>query len=198
MPVETRVTIQGLDELARGLRGMTRTLQRKTLKKPLYAGMELMRQTIAGVAPVLNTRKRGGAWMKRNRARRVGMVRRSVKTMWSRLQVKRGDVGVWVTVIRPKTTKRAIKEGGSRKLAVNARRRGGFGLIRKDGAPGATYFPNDPFYFRFLEQGTKHIPRERYQFIGRIASGAQGNATMTRFVREAITAINALKVSEIK
>lgn len=199
MPVEVRVQIQGLEELARGLRGMRRTLQRKTLRKPLFTAMELMRKTVAGNAPVLDRKKRGSAWMLRNKARRTGLVRRSVKTLWSKLQVRRGDAGVWLTVTRAKTTKRQIREGGgSKRLAVNARRRGGFGLIRHDGSAGATYFPNDPFYFKFLEQGTKHIKKERYQFIGRAATGAQGNATMATFTREAITAINALKASDTK
>lgn len=197
MPAEVRADIQGLEELARGLKGMRRTLQRKTLRKPLFDSMDLMRRTIAGHAPVLDPKKRGSRWMRRVGARRTGLMKRSVKTLWSKLQVKRGDAGVWVTVTRPKTTKRQVKEGGgSRRLAVNARRRGGFGLIRQSGARGATYYPNDPFYFKFLEQGTKHIPKERYQFIGRTATGAQGNATMAAFTRMAREALQRLQASE--
>lgn len=200
MAVELQGKVEGIDKLADGLKGMRRTLAKRTLRKPLFTGMDLTRRTIAGISDVLQTtdpvKHRGGRWMLANKARKKGMVKRSVKTLWSKLQSRRGDAGVWVTITRPNTTKAQIREGGGKKkLAVSARRRGAFSYIRRDGTRGATYRPNDPFYFRFLEFGTKKMkPRP---FIGRIARGPQGGATLRLFVREAVKAIEQLKSKDI-
>lgn len=220
MPVETRVDLRGLDELAAGLRGMKRTLQRKTLRQPLFKGMDLMRRTIAGNAPVLDTNKRGGAWMRKYGARKKGLVRSRVKTLWSKLQVSKGNAGVWVTVYQPGASAKVKKEegayirfaskkrreaqkafmraGGSRRAFYRSRRGQGPVPYKTFTGPGRNYLPNDPFYFKFLEKGTKYIPKERYQWIGRAATGAQGNATMAAFIREASTAIRNLKASGTK
>lgn len=220
MPVETRVDIIGLDKLEAGLKGMRRTLQRKTLRKPLFYGMEFMRKTIAAKAPVLNTKKRGGAWMLKYGARKKGLVRSRIKTIWSKLQVSRGNAGVWVTAYQPgasakvkreegayinyasrkrrEAQKALIRAGGSRRAFYRSRRGKGAVPLKTFMGAGRNYFPNDPFYFKFLEQGTKFIPKARYQWIGRVASGAQGNATMAAFTTAAIEAIEKLKTSDIK
>jgi HK97 gp10 family phage protein len=190
--------VKGLAELSRGLKGVRRRLQRTTLRRPLRLGGIVLREAIRARAPVLNTSKRGGAWMKRVGARKVGLVKRATSVLNSRIATSRGNVGVFVTVRRPKATKRQIKEGGGdRKLAVSAKRRGGFGLLRKDGARGGTYYPNDPFYFRFLEEGTKNISPRKYRFIGLTAQGRAGREAVSVFVKEAAKGISNLKANEV-
>ena len=196
MPGEIAVQIQGLTELKAGFKGLKRRIQRSALKAPLRAGGKVLEAAVAARAPVLNTKKRGGAWMARVGARKRGLIKRSVNTRYSKIATSKGNAGVFVTVIRPGTTRKAIREGGGkRSLAVNAKRRGGFGLLRKDGKRGGTYYPNDPFYFRFLEEGTKHISPRKFRFIGITGGGVAGRNALQPLSDGAAAEIKKLKAT---
>jgi hypothetical protein len=198
MAVDLVGVVRGDAELARSLRGMKRQLQRKTLREPLFKGIEVVQKAAIFAAPIISERNgRGAAWMLANRARKKQLIKKNIRKMWSQIQQRRGDAGVYVTVTRPKTSRKAIKEGGGkRSLAVNARRKGGFGLIKMDGSRGATYYPNDPFYFRFQEQGTKHI--QTTGFIGRMARGGPGRQAINVFTQRAVAAIEQIKLNQVQ
>jgi hypothetical protein len=203
MHAEIRMKLEGMDTLVAGLKGFRRSLQQKYLRPHLFSAMDLLERAIKYKAAVLNIKKRGGRWMYENDARKRGLMKRSVKTQWSKLDASRGNAGVWTTVTRPsgkgagvRARRKMTKQ--QRALLVSNRRKGGFGLIKRDGSRGAIYWPNDPFYFKFLEKGTKFIPRDDYNFIGRYAYGLQGEITLRTFVRRAADGISKLTAEKTK
>jgi len=192
--------VRGREALSRELSLFAGRLRRSVLQKPLRDSMPMLRSTIAGVAPVLDKNKRGSAWMLKRGARKRGLVSRSVKVLPSSLQRKRGNVGVWLTVTRPKGggTSTGVLAGTKVKKFKprDPRGKGKFVFLKKDGKASAVYRPNDPFYFKFLERGTKHIPAEKYQFIGRIAQGPMGDNTLRIATRKSIEAIQQLRITQ--
>jgi HK97 gp10 family phage protein len=121
------IRINGLDDALRELRELPRKLRLGALRKGLRAAGRVIQVDARTKAPVLQQ-----ATPYRTR----GLVRRSITVRASRLARKRGDVGVYVTVKR--LTGKQITAGKA----------SGFGVGRN---------PKDPFYFRFLEMGTKKM-----------------------------------------
>lgn len=121
------IRVNGLGDALRELRELPRKLRIGALRKGLRAAGRVVQSEARVKAPVLQQ-----ATPYRTR----GLVRRSISVRASRLARKRGDIGVYVTV-------RQL----SRKQ-VTAGKAAGFGVGRN---------PKDPFYFRFLEQGTKKM-----------------------------------------
>jgi HK97 gp10 family phage protein len=122
------IRINGLDDALRELRELPRKLRIGALRKGLRAAGRVIQVDARTKAPVLQQ-----ATPYRTR----GLVRRSITVRASRIARKRGDLGVFVTVA-------ASKQG---------RQRGAFTDLRSK----KVVRPNDPFYFRFLEMGTKKM-----------------------------------------
>lgn len=147
-------------------------------------GVELLRAGLVGLPKqmrnkVLRKAVRDGAKLVQQQAkanapvlqkpvphRTRGLVARSLKVVNSKLARKRGDIGVFVTVKRVKGAKRGANS------------------------------PTDPFYFRFVEEGTKKMAARR--FIGRAAQ-SEGEKAVKLIVKQAtqyvktVTAVQAAR-----
>lgn len=96
--------------------------------------------------------------------RKPGTVRRALVVRPSKFARKAGDIGVYVSV-------RPLRGARTKKL----------------GAAGATN-PNDPFYWRFLEFGTRKMRKRPFLAVG----AAKLEQAADVFMREAAAAINQL------
>lgn len=190
--------VEGIEELKAGLKGFKRKLQRKTLKKPLIDGTKVLTDALKFRAPVLKTqgiKARGGRWMLKYGARKKGLVRRSVRSIYSKLATSRGNAGRFVTIYKPGATKKNVEQaGGDRKKALTSRRRGQFNFWRP-GYNGAKYSPNDPFYFKFLERGTRYIDEDTHGFIGKTFK-KEGQRAVKNFMQSAKVEIAKLKANQ--
>lgn len=139
------VRITGIDDAKRALEELPRKLRLGAIRKALRAAGNVVKREAQANAPVLQTATK-------HRIR--GLVRRSITVRGSRLARRRGDLGVYVTVRR--LTGKQIVAG----------KQAGFGVGRN---------PRDPFYFRFLETGTKKMAAR--SFIGPALQSKSEEAT---------------------
>lgn len=95
--------------------------------------------------------------------RKAGTVKRRITVRASKEARRRGDVGVFINV-RPLKGRAQVKRYG----AASARN------------------PNDPFYWRFLEFGTKHMAKRPFL---KPAAEAHGNQAVQAFIRSVAPAI---------
>lgn len=125
--------IHGLEEAQATLRGLPDKLRRRALRNALSAGARLVRDAAKQAAPVISPAHPSvlKGW------RKPGTVKRALAVRTSKAARRAGDVGVFVNV-RP---------------APGARVRAGKAVASQRGAKS----PNDPFYWRFLQFGTKHL-----------------------------------------
>lgn len=120
-----QVKIEGLAELKARLAELAPKLRRRALRNALAAGARIVRDAARRGAPVLRTTTHSGASAIKRGIRRPGTVRQAISVRTSKVDRRNGNVGVFVNV---KPAKGAAR--GSKK-------------------------PTDPFYWRFLEFGTK-------------------------------------------
>jgi HK97 gp10 family phage protein len=137
--IEGKVT--GLPDLKEALAGIVPKLRRRALRLALAAGARVVQKAARAKTPALNA----SSLMVRKGWRASGTVKKAISVRTSKLSSRRGDVGVFVNV-RPlpgakyKTVKGLF--GGQRRVLVKASQRGAKN-------------PNDPFYWRWLNWGTK-------------------------------------------
>lgn len=130
MGVDTQ-QIRGFDDLAAKLRAIAPALRRRVLRNALAAGARLVRDDARRAAPVLVNPAQVPY-------RTPGLVRSQIVVRTSKEARRKGDVGVFVNV-RP--AKGAKYRNGAQ---VRASQRG-------------ARSKNDPFYWRFLEFGTRKM-----------------------------------------
>jgi HK97 gp10 family phage protein len=137
------VRLQGFDELAAKLRAIPEALRKRVLLNALRTGGRLVRDEARREAPVL---------ARATPYRTPGLLRKSISVRTSKVARKAGNVGVFINV-RPakgakfKTTNRKVfglRVKGRRQ--VRASQRGAQSKL-------------DPFYWRFLNFGTRYINR---------------------------------------
>lgn len=119
--------LAGVDDLARRLDRFKRDMRVRILRRGITEAARVIQFAAAVRAPVLKQ-----AVPHRTR----GLVRQNIIIRPSKIARRRGEVGSFVTVKR--LGRRAIFEGKIK----------GFGTGRH---------PRDPFYFRFLEYGTRKM-----------------------------------------
>lgn len=140
------VQVKGLDDLKRKLEQIPKVLRRRVLRNALAAGAREIRDTARRNAPVLSI----GRSLKAP-YRKPGTVRDAIQVRTSKADRKAGNVGVFVNVrpLKGNKYKREVRTtlfGGKRTT---------WRLVKKS-ERGAKN-PNDPFYWRFLEFGTRKM-----------------------------------------
>ncbi|MEY5101213.1 MAG: hypothetical protein RJA36_3932 [Pseudomonadota bacterium] len=153
--------IEGLDAAIATLKGLPDKLRKRALRNALAAGARLVRDAAKAKAPILSANDPAvlKGW------RKPGTLRKAITVRTSKAARRAGNVGVFVNV-RP--AKGAKFKGGKQ---VKASQRG-------------AKSPNDPFYWRFVEFGTKRATerkflREGAQQLGRaleVFKAAMGTA----------------------
>ncbi len=161
------IRIGGLEDAKQALAELPRKLRIGALRKGLRAAGQVIRREAQANAPVLQFSPERPSVRK---YRTAGLVRRSITVRGSRLARQRGDLGVYVTV-RQLTRKQ-----------VTAGKQAGFGVGKN---------PKDPFYFKFLEAGTKKMPAR--SFLGPALRSKSNEATQvfSDELRRAIVMENA-------
>lgn len=143
MAVDTQ-QIRGFDDLAAKLREIPRQLQRSVLRKALAAGGRLVRDEARRNAPVLADPIKAPY-------RTPGTVKRAIVVRNSKIARKRGDVGVFVNVKPAPGAK--FKTSTTRLLGLKVKNR-----VQVRASERGAKSKTDPFYWRFLEFGTKKMP----------------------------------------
>lgn len=126
------VRISGLDDAIAALKGLPDKLRRRALRNALAAGARIVRDAARQAAPVISSADPAvqKGW------RKPGTVKRAITVRTSKQARREGNVGVFVNV-------RPAKGAAFRK-----------GRLVRASQRGARN-PSDPFYWRFLEFGTR-------------------------------------------
>ena len=163
------VEVKGIDQLKRALSALPEKLRKKVMVKALRAGARVVLAEARSLVPVL---KAPAPY------RTAGLLKKRLTVRTSKEARQQGNVGVFVNV-RPADGakyKSLGKVGGVR-----------IRLKKKDSKRGAKS-PLDPYYWRFVEFGTKKMTARPFL---QPAAGKLDQA-LSAFEREAIPAIEAL------
>lgn len=174
--IEAKVT--GIPDLREALRGIAPKLRVRALRNALAAGARVVQRAAREATPVISA----SALAVRNGYRKPGTVRQAISVRTSKTARRNGDVGVFVNVkpakgARYKTTRNAA--GLKVRRQVRASQRG-------------ARSPNDPFYFRFINWGTKYI--RPFKFLEKGAEKLpEALATFTARIARDIAKLNKPK-----
>jgi HK97 gp10 family phage protein len=135
--------VVGIPDLKAALASVVPKLRRQALRNALAAGARIIRDDARRRAPVLQPTLRAPY-------RKPGTVRSAISVRTSKAATRSGDVGVFVNVRPAKGAK--TKTLRSNVFGVKVSRR----VVTRGSQRGAKS-PNDPFYWRFLEFGTKKM-----------------------------------------
>jgi HK97 gp10 family phage protein len=162
MADDVRFTVRGVRDLQAALLGLPPHLRRRALRNALAAGGRVFAADAKRHVPVL-----GAPILRRGQlARKPGTVRAAIRVRTSRISRSRGDVGVFVNVVPAKGARFRTVRGGAALGLLNRK-------VQTRKSQRGRYSPNDPFYWRFLEFGTKHM---RARPFLRKAVARQGDA----------------------
>lgn len=120
-----RVTVSGLPDLRLALSSIPAKLRRRALRNALAAGARVVQAAARARTPVLKTSTYSGGSAFRRGVRKPGTVRRAISVRTSKIARRAGDVGVFVNVRPAKAGQRGARN------------------------------PGDPFYWRFINFGTR-------------------------------------------
>lgn len=147
--------IAGLPDLKEALAGIVPKLRVRALRNALAAGARVVQRTARGATPVISP----GAVAVRKGYRKPGTVRNAISVRTSKAARQAGDVGVFVNV-RPAKGAR-FKSTSRSFLGIKVRQRQQVRASQR-GAKS----PNDPFYWRFINFGVKHIKGRKFLEAG--------------------------------
>lgn len=132
MADEFKVSVTGVADAAAALRALVPKLRRRILRNALAAGARAFRDEAKRLTPTLKTSTYAGSAAIKRGIRKPGTLRNAITVRTSKRATARGDVGVFVNV-RPA---KGVNRGGKN--------------------------PNDPFYWRFVEFGTKKMQPRKF------------------------------------
>jgi HK97 gp10 family phage protein len=171
--IEAKVT--GIPDLREALRTLLPKLRVRALRNALAAGARVVQKAARASTPVLNA----AALAVRKGYRKPGTVRQAISVRTSKLARQAGNVGVFVNVKPAKGAKFSTSTRGVFKRKVRT--------LKRASQRGAKS-PNDPFYWRFVNFGTKHIKARSFLDAG---ADALPQALQV-FLAKIVTAIDKL------
>jgi len=141
--IEPRVT--GIPDLREALRGIVPKLRVRAIRNALAAGARVVQQAARAATPVISA----SALPVRLGYRKPGTVRKAISVRTSKMARRAGDVGVFVNVRPAKGAAfRTETQGVIFKRKVRT--------LKRASQRGARS-PNDPYYWRWLEFGARHV-----------------------------------------
>lgn len=143
--IEAKVT--GIPDLREALRDIVPKLRVRALRNALAAGARVVQRAAQGAAPVI----RASALPVKQGYRKPGTVRKAISVRTSKVARREGNVGVFVNV---KPAKGAVYRSTTTRGMFGGKRRTRT-LVRASQRGAKS--PHDPFYWRFLEFGTRHM-----------------------------------------
>lgn len=159
-----QLRLEGVAELQRTLKGLPEKIRRRAVRNALRIAAREIRDDAKSRTPVAAGPVIAGG----KTVRQPGTVKRRIAVRISKFARQAGDEGVFV---------------GVRPLRGRAQ-------VKRFGKASATN-PNDPFYWRFLEFGTRKMGAR--PFLGPAAK-AKGEAAVRRFIAVAGPQIQKLNV----
>lgn len=126
------VEVKGLDELKAALQQMPDRIRKRAVGKALRAAGRVIRDEARARVPILSEPSKN---------RRPGVLKRAIAVRRSKIAARQRLVGVFINV-RPLKSVLAGTKSATRKAEL--------------GPVGANN-PNDPFYWRFVEFGTRKM-----------------------------------------
>lgn len=162
--------IYGLQECRAALLSLAPRLRSGIVRKALAAGGRVYRDEAKRLTPVLRIATNN---------RKPGTVRNAIKVRTSKRAKAAGNVGVFVNVQPAKGARFATVRSGGKRVRV----------LKRASQRGANS-KNDPFYWRFLEFGTRKL--SGFKMLTNAASRKTGEAlgTITRSLTEAMATFN--------
>lgn len=136
--------VTGIPELKQALRELPQKLRVRALRNALAAGARVVQRAARAATPVISA---AAPAVLRGR-RRPGTVRKAISVRTSRVARAAGNVGVFVNVRPAKGAKFKTTTTTVLGLRVKQRRQ-----VR--GSQRGANSPDDPFYWRFLNFGTR-------------------------------------------
>jgi HK97 gp10 family phage protein len=164
---EIEASVVGLPDLKRELSAVPAKLRVRALRNALAAGARLVRDAARRSTPIISA----GAFAVRRGVRKPGTVRDAIVVRTSKAARRAGDVGVFVNVRPAKGA--AFKTSTRSMLGVKVRHR----MQVRTSQRGANS-PKDPYYWRFLNFGTKFMGGARFLEAG----GRQLQAALQVFI----------------
>lgn len=151
--IEAKVT--GIPDLRAALAGIVPKLRVRALRNALAAGARVVQSSARAATPVINA----SALPVRLGYRKPGTVRKAISVRTSKEARKAGNVGVFVNVrpARGQKTKRTFGYMRAGRVVFSSRTGG---ALR--GAKSAV----DPYYWRFLNFGTRYMGARRFLEAG--------------------------------
>jgi HK97 gp10 family phage protein len=144
------VKVEGLEHFKAQLANLTAQMRRRVLGNALRAGAREIRDTAKRNAPVLCGRNLSAPY------RKPGTVRDAISVRTSKTARKAGDVGVFVNVKPlPGNKYKAVTKENFFRGKVR-----GYTLVKK--TERGAHNPNDPYYWRFLEFGTRKMAERSF------------------------------------
>jgi HK97 gp10 family phage protein len=150
--IEAKVT--GIPDLREALRGIVPKLRVRALRNALAAGARVVQAAARAATPVLNA----SSFAVRKGYRKPGTVRRAISVRTSKVAKRAGDVGVFVNV---KPAKGAQFKTETRGVFIKSKVR----VLKRASQRGAKV-PTDPYYWRFIQWGTKHMAARDFLMKG--------------------------------
>jgi HK97 gp10 family phage protein len=145
MDASVSVEVKGLEELKRVLRDLPLQMRKKVLLSALRKAARIPLLAARKEVPVLSSENAA-----KNPYRTAGLLKRRLTVRTSRVARQAGNVGVFINVKPAAGAK--YKTSTTKVLGIKFTDR----RLVKKGERGAKS-PNDPFYWRFVEFGTKKM-----------------------------------------
>lgn len=151
------VEVRGLSDLRRELAGLVPKLRFRAIRSALTAGLRIVQRATRAAVPVIAAShpsvRRG--W------RKPGTVRKALSVRFSVRDYRAGNVGVFLNVRPAEGAKFKTRRKNVAGLIITRR------TLTKASQRGAKN-PNDPFYWRWLQFGTKPRTKgERSSYVSR-------------------------------
>lgn len=162
--------ITGLDEAVRALKEIVPKLRVRAIRTALAAGARVYRDEAKRLTPVLSVAVRSRAGVRRN----PGTVRNAIRVRTSKQAKRAGDVGVFVNVVPAKGAAFKTVKGTALLGLVKTRTR-----VQTRASKRGANSPTDPFYWRFIEFGTRKM--RAFGFL-QASARSQGGAALSRIV----------------
>lgn len=167
------VRLEGIDKLRAALAEASATIRKKAVRGALREAGKVIQAAARAAAPVLAVP---------TDTRASGTVRKAIAVRASRFARQQGDEGVFINVRPAKGAK--YKATGHKLLGVKWKTRQ---LVRVS-QRGANS-PTDPFYWRFLEFGTRKMAARPFL---RPAAETKGQEVVAKFMASVIPQIEKL------
>lgn len=168
------VNITNWPDFEAALRGLPAKIKARVLRNALAAGARLVRDDAKRAAPVA---ARSVTSPTRGLVRKPGTVRNAISVRTSKRDKSAGAVGVFISVLPAKGAK--YRSSTTRLLGLKFTKRTQVRTSQR-----GAYSPNDPFYWRFLEFGTRKLTARPFMARAAQRLGAALDVIRQRFARD--------------